>query len=78
MGWKTLACASEGQGSTSIPPGTNLHLAAFQGNLQAVRQQIKAGADLNKKDAYGSTPLILAATFGKTEVAIALIDAGRI
>jgi CubicO group peptidase (beta-lactamase class C family) len=58
------------------PPGVSLHVAALQGNISAVRQHIKAGSDLNKKDAYGSTPLIIAITFGKTEVARALIEAG--
>jgi CubicO group peptidase (beta-lactamase class C family) len=51
-------------------------VAALQGNIEAVRQHIKAGTDLNEKDAYGSSPLIIATTFGKTEVARALIEAG--
>ena len=46
------------------------------GNLEALQQHIKYGSDLNKKDDYGSTPLIIAATFGKTEIAKALINAG--
>ncbi len=58
------------------PPGVNFHIAALQGNIDAVKQHIKAGSDLNKKDEYGSNPLIIAATFGKTEVARALIEAG--
>jgi len=58
------------------PPRIGLHVAALQGNLDAVQQHINAGSDLNKKDAYGSSPLIVAITFGKTEVAGALIDAG--
>jgi len=58
------------------PPRVSLHMAALQGNLDAIRQHIDAGSDLNKKDAYGSSPLIVAATFGKTETARALIDAG--
>lgn len=58
--------------SVSVP----LHLAALQGNIEAVRQYIKAGSDLNQKDEYGSTPLIIAATFGRTEIARALIEAG--
>jgi CubicO group peptidase (beta-lactamase class C family) len=53
-----------------------LHVAALQGDVDAIRRLIKAGADLNEKDAYGSTPLAIAATFGKTEAAKALIDAG--
>jgi NAD(P)-dependent dehydrogenase (short-subunit alcohol dehydrogenase family) len=58
-------------------PGIGLHEAALTGNLQAVRQGIEAGADLNAKDpSGGSSPLIIAATFGRTEVAKALIAAG--
>jgi CubicO group peptidase (beta-lactamase class C family) len=57
-------------------PSVSLHLAALQGNVEAVRQHIEAGSDLNEKDMWGSTPLIIAATFGKTEVARALIEAG--
>lgn len=58
------------------PPSMALHTAAVLGNVDAVRQHIKAGSDLNEKDAYGSTPLIAATTFGKTEAARALIEAG--
>jgi len=58
------------------PPSVGLHVAALQGNLDAIRQHVDAGSDLDEKDAYGSSPLIIAATFGKTEVAGALIDAG--
>ena len=60
-----------------MPPCVNLQTAVFQGNLKAIRQHIKAGSDLNEKDPIGgSSPLIAAATFGKTEVARALIEAG--
>ena len=62
--------------SDKKPPQVGLHLAALQGNLAAIHQHIQAGSDLNEKDAYGSTPLIIAATFGKTEVAKAVIEAG--
>jgi CubicO group peptidase (beta-lactamase class C family) len=68
--------SSEEKGQPSKPPGVSLHLAALQGNIEAVRQHIEAGSDLNEKDAYGSSPLIIAVTFGKTEVARALIEAG--
>ena len=57
-------------------PRMNLHLAALQGRVDAIQQHIKAGSDLNEKDVYGSTPLIIAVTFDKTEVARALIEAG--
>jgi hypothetical protein len=55
------------------PPHVSLHTAALQGNLDAIRRHIRADSDLNKKDAYGSSPLIVAVTFGKTEVARVLI-----
>jgi ankyrin repeat protein len=54
-----------------------LHQAVLEGNLGAVREHIEAGSDLNEKEpSGGSSPLIIAATFGRTEVAMALIDAG--
>jgi len=64
------------RGQKEPVPDVSLHVAALQGNLEAVRRGIAAGNDLNEKDAYGSTPLIVAATFGRTAVARALIDAG--
>ena len=56
-------------------PRVSLHAAALQGNIDVIRQHIKAGSDLNEKDMYGSTPMIIAVTFDKTEVARALIEA---
>ena len=42
-----------------------------------VEQHIKAGTDLDRKDAMtGSTPLITASSFGKEKIANALINAG--
>lgn len=62
--------------STEAPP-SGLHKAVLEGDLEAVRQQIEAGANLNERESsVGSTPLITAATFGQTEVARALIEAG--
>jgi len=57
-------------------PRVSLHAAALQGSIDVIRQHIKAGSDLNEKDVYGSTPLIIAITFDKTEVARALLEAG--
>jgi CubicO group peptidase (beta-lactamase class C family) len=76
VGWGNQANSSGEKGKPSKPPGVSLHMAALKGNIEAVRQHIKAGSDLNEKDAYGSTPLIVATVFGKTEVARALIEAG--
>ena len=57
-------------------PSVDIHTATFLGNLEALKQHIEAGSDLNVKDQYGSTPLAIATTFGKTEIANTLIDAG--
>jgi len=63
-------------GQDEPAPNVSLHMAVLQGDLEAVRRGIAAGADLNEKDAYGSTPLMVAVTFDRTAVARALIDAG--
>jgi len=58
-------------------PNMDIMTAVLSDNLEVVKQHIKAGTDLNKKDAMsGSTPLITAASFGKEKIAKALIDAG--
>lgn len=51
-------------------------MAALRGDLDEVRRYIAAGGDLNGRDTFGSTPLIIAITFGRTDVGKALIDAG--
>ena len=67
-----LAACAQDNGT----PGVDIHMASLQGDVAAIRLHIEAGSDLNEKDPYGSTPLIIAATFGKTEVAGVLIEAG--
>jgi len=58
-------------------PVAGLHMAVIQGNLEAIKQHITAGSDLNQKEpSGGSSPLITAAVFGKTESALLLIEAG--
>ncbi len=59
------------------PPSVGLIEAAASGNLDAIRQHIKAGSDLNEKEpSRGSSPLITATAFGQTEAARVLIEAG--
>ena len=59
------------------PPNVDIHTATLLGDLDAIEQHIKAGSDLNVKEpTVGSSPLISAAVFGKTEIARALIEAG--
>lgn len=58
-------------------PKIEIQAAILSDKLEAVKQHIEAGTDINRKDAMsGSTPLITAASFGKNEIAKALIDAG--
>jgi hypothetical protein len=58
-------------------PKMGLHSAVIEGNLEVVEQHIRAGTDLDiKENSGGSSPLISAALFGKTEIARALIQAG--
>jgi NAD(P)-dependent dehydrogenase (short-subunit alcohol dehydrogenase family) len=73
-----VLAASQASASQAAQTSTSvgLHQAAFEGNLAAIQQHVEAGADLNEKDAYGSTPLIIATTFGHTAVAQQLIEAG--
>lgn len=82
------ACAKAGNGTNPKPehnsnvmlvtekPKIDIQAAIISGNLEIVKQHIEAGTDINMKDPMGgSTPLITAATFGKTAIAKALIDA---
>ena len=62
--------------SQTKPPALDIHAATFMGNLEAIEQHIKAGTDLNQKDQFGSSPLAIAATFNKIDVANALLEAG--
>ncbi|WP_319480940.1 ankyrin repeat domain-containing protein [uncultured Draconibacterium sp.] len=63
--------------ATVEKPKVDLHTAIMSGNLEAVKQHIEAGTDINKKDQMsGSTPLIAAVSFNKTTIAKTLIDAG--
>jgi len=51
--------------------------AAATGNTEAIKQQLLAGKDINAKEpAGGSTPLIVAATYGQIEAVRLLIEKG--
>lgn len=84
-----LACGSKQENSVSTEedspmeestvkaPNMDIHTATLLGDLDAIQQHIKAGSDLDEREpAIGSSPLISAAVFGKTEIARALIEAG--
>ena len=57
-------------------PSSTINEAVFMNNTKNVKAHIAAKSDLNQKDAYGSAPLHIAATFGKTDMATLLIQGG--
>ena len=83
----TLAACTSGDGqkqgsgsskaATVAPPNVDIHTAVITDNLEALKQHIAAGSNINEKDPFGgSSPLISAAVFGKPDAAKILIDAG--
>jgi ankyrin repeat protein len=54
----------------------SIHKAARDGNIEAVKQHLAAGTDVNAKGNYGLTPLYWAAQSGYKEVAELLIAKG--
>jgi ankyrin repeat protein len=54
----------------------SIHVAAAVVNIEAVKQHLAAGADVNAKNKLGSTPLHKAAAIGSKEIAELLIAKG--
>ena len=79
-----IACGNEGESSETTneqtkieAPDLDLHMAIYMRDLDAIRQHIAAGSDLNiQEPTRKSTPLITAAALGEPEAAQILIDAG--
>lgn len=58
-------------------PDTDIWRAAATGNLEAIKQHVAAGTDVDAKEpAGGGTPLLVAAIFGRVEAAKLLIEKG--
>jgi ankyrin repeat protein len=55
-----------------------IHVAAENGNIEAVKQHLADGADVNAKDAFGRTLLDLVTQLGQTEIADLLCKPGGI
>ena len=53
-------------------PDISIHEAAEKGNIEAVKQHLAAGTDVNALDDDGGTPLALAIRSGNTEIAALL------
>ena len=59
---------------TAKAPDISINQAIFDGNIEAVKQHLAAGTDVNAKDDNGWTPLHLAAENGRKEIAELLIS----
>ena len=53
-----------------------LHYACNNGHLECAKALLGAGADINKQDIDGQTPLMWAAQWGKIEVVRELLKRG--
>ena len=62
---------------TAKAPAISIHSAAFRGNIEAIKQHIAAGTDVEVKGGlFKGTPLHLAAYGGHKEIAELLIASG--
>ena len=59
-------------------PDISIHEAAFDGNIEAVKQHLAVGTDVNAKDIVGATPLDAAIMGKRTETADLLRKHGGI
>jgi len=72
-------CGKDEEGSSQAPPkppGISLHEAVLIRDIAAIEKHIAAGSDIDEKDQFGSTPLIVASTFGVTKAAGILVENG--
>ena len=69
--------APQEKATKPAPPDLNIFDAAGKGNLDALKQHIAAGSELNQRtqDGQKTTPLIAAAGVGQAEAAKMLIEA---
>ena len=66
-----------GESQSPEPPDISIHGAAWDGNIEAVKQHLADGVDVNAKDdEYGATSLHITAEYGYKEIVKLLIDAG--
>ena len=61
---------------TAKAPAISILDAALSGNIEAVKQHLAAGTDVDAKNRSGSTPLLGAAYGGHKELVALLIDKG--
>ena len=68
--------AAQPESPTTKAPDISIIEAATTGHIDAVKQHLAAGADVNAKTEVGATPLHGAVTFGHNEIVELLIAAG--
>ena len=66
-----IAEAAKAEPSTAKAPATSIHDAAMDGDIEAVKQHLADGTDVNAKGQYGRTPLHKAANKEIAELLIA-------
>ncbi len=71
-----VAEAAKPEPPTAKAPAISIYNAAGLGNIEAVKQHIAAGTDVNVKNVGGVAPLHIAADRGHKEVVALLIDKG--
>ena len=71
-----VAVASQPEPPTAKAPDISINDAASTGNIEAVKQHIAAGTDVNAKDDSGWTPLHWAASKVHNKIAKLLIEEG--
>jgi hypothetical protein len=71
-----VAEAAKAEPTTAKAPDISIHKAAANGNIEAVKQHIAAGTDVNAKNKFGVTPLNYAAQLGRKEIVELLIAKG--
>jgi len=73
---KRIAEATKPKPPTGKAPNISILKAAQEGNIEAVKQHLAAGADVNAKDENGWTPLNSAAVKGRNQIVKLLIEKG--
>ena len=72
-----VAEATQTEPPTAKAPAISIHSAAFRGNIEAIKQHIAAGTDVEVEGGlFKGTPLHLAAYGGHKEIAELLIASG--
>jgi hypothetical protein len=68
--------AAKPEPPTAKAPDISIHEAALKGNIEAVKQHLAAGADVNAKNEDGVTPLDHATLWGHKEIVELLLAKG--